>query len=194
MRIRIFLVLVIVSLSLTRDLTAQKLSLIAQVGRSGYDQPGGMAEGGDASWKDGIIAGIGVRLKASKCLEADGTIEYSTHKYGIWPWGETPSSGSRNTIWDLNIVGRLPLRLTKLVSVSLSAGVGFWYQKEDRVTFILNPQYARPEESNKGIGGVLGGGVKLDLSDGIQVYSDVTWRIRKYVTTVIQIGVAYGLD
>jgi hypothetical protein len=178
--------------------SAPKLYLLLQGGRSSYGTVyignfgGG---GGDQHWKPGPIVGVGVRWKTSGTFALDGVVEYSSHAYKPYEWDEVPVKGDpRNTIFEINAVARPSLRLGETIWASLAFGPGYWFQSIDEVTWEGHETWKRPGESASGVGFLLGLSVGVELARPLDLYLDGNLRCRKYVTPVVQLGLAYRID
>lgn len=175
---------------------AQQIYLLLQGGRSSYgdlyigNAGGG---GGDQYWKPGPIFGIGVRLKTSHSFSVDGTVEYSSHPFKPWPWDSPINGDPRNSILDVNVVGRLSFGLVGPLSGGFSFGLGYWYQQKDPIEY--EAPYARiaAGHTDSGVGIVLGFGLGFELAERLDLYFDGNIRGRRYVTPVLQLGLGYRI-
>ncbi len=186
--------LLLLTLLATGILSAQQVYLLLQGGLSSYgavyvgNLGGG---GGDQDWKPGPIVGVGVRLKTSNSFSVDGIVEYSTHPYG----GGTPSypvkGDPRNRIVEANAVGRATFTILEPLSGSFSFGAGYWYQEKDPIEYNSPIWATAPGHTDSGIGALVGLGLGVQLAERFDLYLDGNLRARKYLTPVLQLGLAY---
>lgn len=176
--------------------SAQEVFIVGKGGLSSYGSVQGFAVGGgggDQSWKLGPIIGLGVRIRTSDAFAIDGLIEYSTHRYAVkYDWEIPPINDPRNRILEFTTTGRLSFRIVDIVHVAFLGGVSISsHHKDDKV--YPNTPYITPGRRAVDVGGILGIASDVRVSKSIEISLEGSWRMRFYVTPVVQLGIAYGL-
>jgi hypothetical protein len=174
---------------------ARELFAVAKAGVSSYGSlyfgPLG-GGGGDTHWKSGPIVSVGVRLRASDGFAIDGLVEYSTHRW-YWMW-DPITNNPTNTVVDFCAMGRSAFRIIGPCYFSFLYGLGLSYQiKEEFVRVYDGKTYATP--SNHDLTGCLILGVALEIRapSGVEISLEGNLHGRRYVTPVVELGIAYSL-
>jgi hypothetical protein len=169
-------------------LSAQDVFVVAKAGRSSYGSlyvgPVG-GGGGDTHWKSGPIISLGARLRTSEAFAADAMVEYSTHAYAAPTWEDPPIGDPRNRLVDVTALGRSSFRFVGPSHFVFMYGLGVSFQRKD----VPNS----PVSSNDFTGCViLGLGVEVRAFGNLEFAIEGSLRIRRYVTPVAALGVAYS--
>lgn len=176
--------------------SAQEVFIVGKGGISSYGAVQGFAVGGgggDQSWKLGPIIGLGARIRTSDAFAIEGLFEYSTHRYAVkYEWEIPPINDPRNRILEFTTMGRLSFRLVDIVHFVFLGGVSISYHHKDDIV-PPNSQYITPGRRAVDVGGILGIGSEVRISKSIEISLEGSWRMRFYVTPVVQLGIAYGL-
>jgi len=150
---------------------------------------------GVGQWKIGPILGLGTEYTLGKDWFIQGTFEYSYNIYSApVADSETMERGSNSVI---DIMGNIKKRWDWFY---LLAGIGFSSQNS-------SDSYVSGESSNgesyrhltyegtssKVFTGLLGVGLEFYFFERIGFFLEGSWRFRKYVTPVAQLGISYKI-
>lgn len=150
--------------------------------------------GGDQNWKSGPIMALGARIRMSDAIAFEGLVEYSTHRYAPREWESPPINSPKNSILEVTTTGRVSFGIFDGSYLDIIGGVGISSQhKDERVTLYMNSRYTTPGRQAVDFGAVLGTGLEVRLSRTIELSLEGSWRMRFYVTPVVQLGFAYAL-
>ena len=176
---------------------AQEVFVVGKGGLSSYGSAyfGNLAgSGGDQNWKSGPIVALGARMRTSEAFAFEGLVEYSTHRYAPREWENPPSNNPKNSILEVTTTGRLSIGIFGGTYLDIIGGVGLSSQhKDERTTVQGNSVYTTPGRQAVDFGAILGTGLEVRVSRSIELSLEGSWRMRFYVTPVVQLGVAYAL-
>jgi len=175
-----------------------KFKLFIKVGISDYADVQGIQVSGSSNageWKIGPILGLGTEYTLGKDWFIQGTFEYSYNVYGApVADSETLERGSNSVI---DLMGNIKKKWDWFY---LLGGIGFSSQNS-------SDSYASGELSNgesyrrltyegtslKVFTGLLGIGLEYYFFEQIGFFLEGSWRFRKYVTPVAELGINYKI-
>ena len=188
----VFFILVLSPFLLSQE---SKCKLFIKGGISDY---GGtslfMISGGAGEWKIGPILGLGIEYDLNKNWFLQGTIEYSYSTFGENVYYTESLESGNNSVTD--IMGNLKKRWNWFY---LIAGVGYSFQNSTD-SYVLGNYNGEKYRRIKSFGtstniltGIIGIGFEFCILQNTDIFLEGSWRIRKYVTPVVQLGINYNL-
>ncbi len=172
-----------------------KFKLLVKGGISDYgDVNLSFGNGGAGEWKIGPIVGLGVEYDLQKNWFLQGTIEYSQNTFdGTVLYPEILEPGSNSVV---DLLANIKKRWNWFY---LAVGIGYSFQNS-------SDSYASSTENgaefrrlvSEGttsniLSGLLGVGFEFNIFENINVFLEGSWRLRKYVSPAVQIGINYNL-
>jgi len=178
--------------------SAQSIYFLAKGGVSSYGSVYignlGGGGGGDHNWKNGPIIGLGGRLRTSETFALDGAIEYSSHRYEVETWEIPPINNPTNSVLEVIAIGRSSFRVIGPVHFAFLYGLGLSYQYRDEfVRVAASSQHVKSSDSNVTGCIILGTAMEVRAPGNLEFTLEGCLRGRRYVTPVLELGVAYLL-
>ena len=162
-------------------------------GTSGIGSLGG-GGGGDRSWASGPIVGVGIRFRRSERVALEAMIEYSSHKRTQEEWQSPLVNDPRLTRLELTGLVRWSWSLFRPTYFIVFLGPVLTFQKIDEVVVQTRvAQYTTSGKENMHLGLVFGIGLEGRVADRWELSVEGGLRIRSYVASTLQLGIAYTL-
>lgn len=191
---------VILCIMLSANISAQSpaLKLILKAGVSEYGSVQGLQVSGGSGpgvWYIGPIVGAGVEAHLNNNWHTQFTVEFSYNKYGEEVHHTESLERGKNRVIDL--MANLKKRWGWFYIIS---GAGYSFQKNTATysSGYLSSgayfHYLKYEASSSNVfTGLFGFGVEFELTRSAGIFLEGTWRLRKYVTPVLQLGISQKL-
>lgn len=190
----IVLMYLLSTLSLAQD---SKYKVILKGGITSYSGVQGFVVsggGGDGIWKIGPVGGVGTEYDLGKSWFAQGTLEYSYSIFGDEVHHSESLERGHNTV--IEVMGNIKKKWNWFYLIT---GVGYSTQNSTdtyKSGFINGERfhyvYYKGTSTNI-LTGLLGIGLEFNIVDDLGIFMEGSWRLRKYVSSITEIGVLYRL-
>jgi opacity protein-like surface antigen len=193
--VKFYLIFFILIFSINLLAQDSKFKLFIKGGISDYgDVNISFGNGGAGEWEIGPIVGLGVEYDLQKNWFLQGTIEYSENTFDRTVYyAETLEPGSNSVV---DLLANIKKRWNWFY---LAVGIGYSFQSssdsyvsgtEDETEF---RKLVYEGTTSSILSGLLGVGFEFNILQDINVFLEGSWRLRKYVTPSVQLGINYNL-
>ncbi len=176
---------------------SSKFKILLKGGVSDYGGVQGLqvsSSGGPGDWKVGPVFGLGTEYYLGKNWFAQGTVEYSTNIYGATVHYTESLERGHNSVLDFMV--NLKKRWSWFYLIS---GVGYSVQNstDSYSSGYFNGEKFRQKSfqgsSTNVLTGLIGIGVEFYLFEDVAIFLEGSWRLRKYVSAITELGFLYKL-
>lgn len=193
--VKLYIIIIVSIFSINLIAQDSKFKLLIKGGISDYgDVNLSFGNGGAGEWKIGTIVGLGVEYDLKKNWFLQGTIEYSQNTFDGTVYNPKTLEPGSNSV--LEILANIKKRWNWFY---LALGIGYSFQNssDSYATSVENGAEFRrliyEGTTSNILSGLIGLGFEFNIVENINVFLEGSWRLRKYITPVAQLGINYNL-